>query len=489
MTESSVERRAQYLLPGCILLLYFLLPTRTYYWDGVLFSLVIENVHQGRVPAVALFHPNHLIYNAAGYGVYSAALTMWPSIRALTVLQISNAVASILAGYILFLLAKRLSNAPWLPILCWLLFAFGATWWKFSTDADSYVVSVLLLLCCALWLLRPKPRIFPAALCHATAMLFHELAIFTYVPVLAFILIGERRRISEKLALAVSYCAGTGGIVAIAYLLCYRAVDHRAYPTLASWIASYASDASFTHSISDVGRYFGSYLKLFGGGKLPLIREFFGFPECAALVIAAALLVAAIRLLKRPRIAEGAQVHRRALMFWWTWLIAFAIFLGVWDPTSAFHKLFVWPAIVLLLGGYLESSRYCRERIRAFIAFAATLGAWNFAAFIYPHSHAAADPVLMLAQKIHRELPYDATVFYRVLDPDDWYLEYFAPGREWRNLPPDWNVKALFASTSGPVCLETTALEGFRGAVDTTRKWDLVSGSHNVRLECLRRPQ
>jgi hypothetical protein len=121
--------------------------------------------------------------------------------------------------------------------------------------------------------------------------------------------------------------------------------------------------------------------------------------------------------------------------------------------------------------------------------FAAALAAWNFAAFIYPHAQVASDPILVLARQVNRELPRNATVYYRTLDPDDWYLEYFAPQRHWLGLPSDADATTLLHATAGPVCLETTALEGFRGTIDPSLKWDLVDGSHNVRLECLKRPQ
>jgi hypothetical protein len=474
--------RPYYLLCACILLLYFAFLTRTYYWDGVLFSLDIEGVHQGHVPATALFHPNHLIYNAVGYAIYSVAVWLWPGIRALTVLQLVNVVASVFAGYVLFLIARRVTDARAVAFFCWLLFAAGATWWKFSTDADSYIVSVLLLLFCALFFLGQQPRIILAGLCHAAAMLFHELAIFMYVPVLAWILLDARKTLVRKLAIVVAYCAATGAIVTVAYWVCYWDTNHDVYPNLLSWATSYSSDKGFTSSLSDIVRhYLTSYLKLFAGGKLSLIRQFFGVTECAALLLCVALILGAIRLVRRPRIAEQTNVDRRALIFVWTWFIGYALFLGAWDPGSAFHKLFIWPAMVLLIGVYVVRSNYARQRVRAFTVFAAALAAWNFAAFIYPHSHVEADPVLVFAQKIDRELPKDALVLYRVFDPDDWYLEYFAPGRTWSPF-----VLIDSFPLSRPVCYETTALGEAQGPIDPNMKWELVNKAHNVRVGCLK---
>src|SRR3954453_8499558 len=42
-----------------LVLVYVAFLTRTYYWDGVLFSLYIEKVHNAELPPSILFHPNH----------------------------------------------------------------------------------------------------------------------------------------------------------------------------------------------------------------------------------------------------------------------------------------------------------------------------------------------------------------------------------------------------------------------------------------------
>ncbi|HEX4748247.1 MAG TPA: glycosyltransferase family 39 protein [Bryobacteraceae bacterium] len=453
-----------------VALVYFAFLTRTYYWDGVLFSLNIESVRDGRLPVIALFHPNHLVYNAVGYAFYSSLSRFWPGMRAITALQIMSVIASVGAACLMFLIAKNIVGKKAGVFSC-LLFAAGATWWKFSTDADAYSLSIFLLLLGAFQLLRDKPNLFGAALCHAAAMLLHELAVFSYISVLAWILIDNRQSVRRRWLVAVAYCAGTGAIVSGTYWLCYSQANHKFYPTVRSWTTSYASDSSFTRSASDLFvRYPLSYLKLFAGGKLSLMRQFFSIWECGALFLCVAFLALAIRAWKGH--IEAGEVDTPVRIFLWAWLIGYSVFFAAWDPGSAFHKLFVWPPIVLLI------AVYARTRLKALTWIAASLAAWNFGVFIYPHSRPIADPVLVLAKRVNAELPRDATVYYRVLDPDDWYLEYFAPGRQWKPLPVD-------TESAGPVCLETTALNGFQGAMDPTLKWDLVNSAHNIRLECL----
>ena len=240
--------RARYALPIITLLLYLPFLTRTYYWDGVLFSLNIESVRRGELPFSILFHPNHLLYTALGYGMYSALSACGLHVRAITVLQVFNVLVSAAAGFALYSLARRITRSSLLALLCWLLFTFGATWWKFSTDADSYVLSVLLIILAVSFATADPPRIVLAALCHTLAMLFHELAIFVYAPIAIAILLSSRLSFIKRIRTLLLYGISTGAIVTAAYVAGYAQADHTAYPTLLKWITSYASDSSFTHS-------------------------------------------------------------------------------------------------------------------------------------------------------------------------------------------------------------------------------------------------
>jgi hypothetical protein len=455
-------------LLALVLIVYAAFATRTYYWDGVLDALNIESVAGGETSPAVLFHPNHLLYSALGYVLYRAAGS---SLRAITVLQILNILASAATASLLYTIAKRITKSDLTALFCLILFAFGATWWKFSIDADPYIISVLLLLAAFWFATESPPRIWRAAICHTLAMLFHELAIFAYPAILAAILLQSTTKKARDCAL---YTLTTAGSVAAAYWVCYSQSDHRMYPTLFTWLTSYASDSSFTRSLRElVNPYLTSYLKLFVGGRFSLIRDYFSAVSGLALAICVASLASTVVLFRR----DGASAYpdRRQRILLWIWLTPYAIFLACWDPGSAFHKLFVWPPIVLLIGAYVG-------RKKASIAIAIAIAAWNFGAFIYPHSHTSADPVLVLAEKIDRELPKNAVIYYSAFSPDDWYLDYFAPGRKWIKLT---SVSDL-TSTPGPVCLDTTALATYKPAIDSGPKWHLINKQHNIRLECLK---
>lgn len=469
----AIKHAAAY-LPLCFLFLYLVFPTRNYYWDGVLFSLNIEAVHRGVLPALVLFHPNHLLYSALGYALYSAALACGIDIRAISVLAAFNAFIGACAAYVLFALSKRLTGSSTIALFSALLFAAGAMWWKYSTDADSYIPCLLLLLLAAYFLFRQPGNLVAVAACHTGAMLLHELAIFFYVPVLLAIAL-EVPPAARRISRSIFYAVSSGLCVTVAYLLCYQSADHRAYPSLARWITSYDVNSRFTHSLREIaGSYISGYWKLFVGGKLSLLRDYLSPLTVLALCVCVAALVCAMYWWRHREQIARADANRQAKFVLWAWFLVYAVFLASWDPGSTFHKLFLWPSIVLLIGVYANAKR-------TWIFLALAIAAWNFAAFIYPHAQASADPILTLAQTIDRQLPKNAVVYYQAFDTDDWYLAYFAPGREW--LPLSHELPRV-ASSSVPVCFETTALEALKLHLNSNYKWDLVDQHHNIRLEC-----
>lgn len=471
------------------LILYGLFPTRTYYWDGILFSLYVEQVSRGAARIGILFHANHLLYSAVGYCFFEILRACGLAIRALTAFQILNILVSALSGCMVFSLARSITKSRLVPFFCWTLFVFGATWWKFSTDADSYIVTVFLLLLAFRYLLSGAPKLAHIGILHALAMLFHELAIFFYVAVFAAVLLNRQRPRHKLLWAFAAYLTATAGCVAFIYWAAYHSADHAAFPTLLSWITSRSSDTRATHSIKQIVGYFFSFGKLFAGGRISLIRQFFGPVILVSLAASLLLAALAIYFFRKPRVEE-TSVEQGPIAILWAWLLPSAIFLGSWDPASAFHKLLIWPPIVLLIGAYVAKRGSLSSRARGFVALSAALAVWNFGAFTYPHSKDSADPVLALAMRLDRELPKHAVVYYGSLNADDWYLEYFAPGRTWTRLPTHSGLPP--ETNTAPVCLETTALDQVAGDsrakldIDPDRRWDLVNKQHNVRLECLK---
>ena len=456
-----------------IFLLYACLLTRSHYWDGVLFSLYIEKVARGELPRAILFHPNHLLYSAAGFVLYD--MVSAAHLRAITCLQLANAICGTAAAMLLHRIARNITQSGLAALMCTVLFAFGATWWKFSTDGGSYVPAVLLVILAVRAALAG--RVVETSGFHIAAMLLHQLSIFAYVPI--FFALAFRRWRD-----ALLYTAMTATCTLLAYEFIFHFTGPHAQQTLLAWVTSFSGESQMTHSWSQIlETYPLSYVKLFAGGKLSLIRDFFSFPVALSVLAALALLAFAVWLLRRPS-SDGSPVKaagKKLKATLWLWILPYAIFLAWWEPGNAFYKLFCWPPIVLLIAIAIVERHSLRQRAQAFLAFGVAIAAWNFGAFIYPHTKAASDPVYALAIRIDKELPKNAKVFYKAFSPDDWYLDYFAPGRAWQAL------SAGSLEQEAPFCLETTALSDEQtdlSGLKKTKSWALIDDKHHVQLSC-----
>ena len=287
---------------------YFAFPARNHYWDGIGFALNIEGVPQDHIGHQPEFHatgwpggqhgdgaiyynPNHLLYNAAGRALYVTAKAAWPQVRALDVLVWWSIASSLLTSCLVFLLTLRFTGRVRASFWITLLFASTATWWKFSTDANAYVPSTALLVCCA-WLLsdRQKPPVAAIAALHAGAMLLHQIAIWFYPAVWvalwmhrSWVIRGRAEkdaaggnRAGRATALA-AYSALSAGLVTAAYLAVWfgaleRPWDLRAF---ASWITFNGGDVLDRQPFgAHLLHLWRGTLRVFVGGKLSLAWQY-----------------------------------------------------------------------------------------------------------------------------------------------------------------------------------------------------------------------
>src|SRR5690349_936410 len=179
---SSRPHIAAWLLVIATAAIYLSFPTRVYYWDGIVSAQMIEGATR---LSPSLVHPNHLIYNFAGYLFYKLLRAFGADVRALIALQILNSLLSALCARVLFSILMATLRSFYFSVCLTVMFAFSATWWKFSTDADAYIPSVLFLLI-SFYLVLPHRKARPLLLgvTFFISMAFHQLAIFMW-PVLA----------------------------------------------------------------------------------------------------------------------------------------------------------------------------------------------------------------------------------------------------------------------------------------------------------------
>ena len=370
--------------------IYLAFPTRVYYWDGIVFAQMIENA--GRLTP-SLVHPNHLIYNFAGYLFYKLLRALGADIRALAALQILNSLLSAICACVMFSILRRTLRSFYFSICLTLLFAFSATWWKFSTDADAYVPSVLFVLL-SFYLVLPgqKPRPLVTAFTFFIAMAFHQLAVFMF-PVLALgIYLQDGPTTLTRRALNVVYFSAVAtALIVVAYAwLFYLASGSSDVTRLIRWTASYSPDADTSFGVwSNLQYSLRGHMRLFFGGRFNALRGLLN-PFVIVLLIGllAAVLFFIVEVVRNFRATKLRLEPRQKtlLLLSLVWAAVYVVFLFFWLPQNTFYRLFYLPALILLLGLALASVKNARAGSRALAAFVIVMVLANFLFLTYPSS-------------------------------------------------------------------------------------------------------
>lgn len=405
------------------LAVYLLLPTRNFYWDGVAFAIAIEKQAGLR----ETLHPSHLLYIPAGVWLYAAVTAVGLKVRALFLLQTVNSLLAGAAVWLVYRALRRREVAEPHAIAGALCFAFAATWWKFSTDADAYVPAILLTLWANDLLERRRNRAMAGAAC-AGALLFHELAIF-FLPVA--LLRAERRRDALTFAAAALLPAVAAYAIASRIVAGGWSLAH-----LATWTVAHSPDSAFSfHPWRNLGWTLLGSLRLFFGGKPGAVLSAAG-------------------------VSLPAVSGRRAL---WLWLGIYAAFLFFWMPQNTFYRLFYLAPLVLL-----AVNRYAA-------VLAAALFLWNAAFFIVPQARAANNPPLAFALRQHDRWPPGVPIVFHTFHPDLWTISYFNQQAAWIgflevDLPLLDRNLAAGGAIGQPLWVEGTAYDFLSGS-EEGRGW------------------
>jgi hypothetical protein len=459
-----------------IALIYLFFPTRVYYWDGIAFAQAIEDVPGLKV---SLVHPNHLIYNFAGYAFYKLLRSFGADIRAVTALQILNSLLSAACAGVLFTILQDTLRSIYFAVCLTLLFAFSATWWKFSTDANAYIPSVLFLLI-SFYLVLPekKPRPLLLAVTFFISMAFHQLAVLMF-PVFALGVYLQSRPLSVKRrALNVIYFAIlsmwlTGASYVYLFSMARGSFDIFAFK---QWVTSYSPDAENQfHFWSNLQYTLRGHVRLFFGGRFNLLK---GLMNPLVVLLLACLSGAVLWLLfnlwkslRKTRDEEGArprleprQKYLLVLLLVWTFM--YVVFLFFWLPQNTFYRLFYLPALILLFGLGLSSFTYKTSKSSRLVVFVTAVGLANFLFLIYPFSHVEKYPPLAFALQLNREWRAGTVIFYGAESSDVSLVRYFTPAIQWRRMHLKFmnNAYAEMAeiySKGGTVWFETSLLNGY----------------------------
>jgi len=438
-----------------ILLVYMALPTRDFYWDGVSFAIRIE---KAAFDSRLLFHPNHLLYEALGYGLYTLAGWAGIPVRALFLLQGLDAVAASLCVLIIYFLVQERLGPGSHSLSLAALFAFSGSWWRFGSDADAYVLSILFIsLAYRLLSSRHPTHPFAAGLLHSCGMLFHQLAVFFFPVAVTCLWRQEQGGFRRKIRAVVEYSVLSAGVTLAAYWYIFQKfIFHRVEPSpagLFAWMTEHSENSGFSFRFGhNAALTLAGTLRLFFTGQLKLVRA--GFVAKAPLELAALILLAVAGVLLiwdcASLIRARDPLHSTERQAVWqddlplrVWVGIYVAFLFFWMPQNTFYRLFYLPPLILLASGFFQRSwpgnnpRDGRMRLLpASLAglLAVSLFLWNFAFSIYPRSRPEQNPVLQFALEQNAAWPAGTGVAFRQFHPDLWTVCYFNPQAAWIGL-------------------------------------------------------
>jgi hypothetical protein len=452
-------------------LIYLSFPTRVYYWDGIVFAQAIEDASRLNP---SLVHPNHLLYNFAGYLFYKLVRALGADIRALTALQILNSLLSALCAGVLFSILRQTLRSFYFSFCLALLFAFSATWWKFSTDANAYIPSVLFVLI-SFYLVLPgrKPRPLLTAFTFFISMAFHQLAVLM-LPVLALgVYLQDGPTTVKRRALnAVYFCVVAIVLIVAAYAGSFYLAQGEFDPfRFVRWTTSYSPDADTKfHIWSNLQYSLRGQVRLFFGGRLNALRGLVN-PAIVVLLICliAAILFFIFNLVQNFRSPKLQMETRQktVLLLSLLWAGVYLVFLFFWLPQNTFYRLFYLPALIILLGLALASVRNSRPKTRALAAFVIAAALANFLFLIYPSSHTEKYPPLAFAQQLNGEWPAGTVVFYMDESSDVGLVRYFTPQTRWMRMhlkfmdDPTAAMRKIY-DEGGTVWFETSAIDAYQ---------------------------
>ena len=489
--------------------IYLCFPTKNYFWDGIAFARAIEStpqIHQ------SLVHPNHLIYNLVGYVFYRALQFIGFNLRAVTALQILNSLCGALTAVLLFRILKGTLRSIYYAITLTFLFAFSATWWKYSTDANSYIPSILLLLLSFYFALpRRKPNPILVALVYALSLCLHQMAILFFPVLLVAIFVQDealtrKRRVINSLLFTVI----AGGLTLGAYVYSFYLLTGGFHlQNFLRWTLSYAPDDSFGfRPWINIGFTLRGHNRLFFGGRFNaisgLINPFIVLLMAVWVGLFLTLAVKVLRSIRNPgwewlRAIRQDPQRRRLAKLCLFWIGVFLVVLYFYVAHHTYYRLFYLPALIILLGLMLDSYQRVMGSSRKYrlAIFVALFTLTNFLFVIFPYTHVEKYPPLAFALEMNQAWPRNTIIYYGSANSDNNLARYFSQGTSWKELQfehaEQLEQELRRAKAEGiNVWLETSAIDQI-AANPTGSEWlkqhvkpesqrALITKAHNIRF-------
>ena len=413
------------------------------------------------------FHPNHLLYSPLGRGLWVFAAAIGWNLRAIEVLQGISMVTGAAAVAVLFWVLLEIGTTAYIAACLALGFAFSATWWRFATDAASYVPSTLLILL-ALWLLVRKERPSPIAvgLIVCGAILLHQLAVL-FVPSAAFALWlrNKDRTVARRVAGVITLLLAAGLPTLSLYVLVFAIEQQVRTPgQFMAWVASHSQDVTFSFAVpQNVWTSLVGHFRLVFGGNIKLVlAQRSPVSIVAGVALAACILVLAQRFLQiPPALVKFREEARWLFPVLALWCVTYIVFLVFWLPHNTFYRLFYLPALILFGSAIMPPVKTKYNRLAVAVA---ALFLLNFGFHIYPQTKPESNPPLMIADAMRAIWKPGDVVYWDVFNANNRTIRYFNPQVHWvelwgRGYPSQ--IELSFVE-NGDVWFDNAALAEFR---------------------------
>ncbi len=441
--SSSTRAKAARAEPGlstaflfaAVLAVYWATPTRFNTFDAVSYANQIAHLYPRTSDPHWLFHPHHLLFNAAGRALWRLAQAFGYHGGPLIVLQRLNSVLGA-AGVALFYCTLRqlMQRSHWLPALMagGLAVTFG--YWVCATDGRVNMPSITLMLAAFLVLCRllESPTTVRAALAGSlggAAVLFHESAGLFLLVGLAAVGLAEQpplqlkgaARRSRALNTAAYLAAWSGTVIAPYLVIAVSGLHVRSVTAFHQWMSSYSELGWWWNFQIDHNVRLDAYALRHAAfveppGKqgtfhvsrtTPAALLGLYFATLIGWFLAVYAFCAALPLLWRSH-------QQRVMIVCVVWIALYAAFFTVWSPGYfVFWVPTLVPISVLLA---LALAHYRARRGGLIVNW--LVGLWiilyaalNVEASILPHLSASASPFQREAQDVHAHtLPGDLVI-------------------------------------------------------------------------------
>ncbi len=355
------------LLGAVLVAVYFLsFPSHRYGYDAIEYAYGAKLGH-------SLFHPHHLLYNAAGR-LLLLAVSPYIAVDAIGFLAAVNGVITALSVGLLCLFLHRVARSLPLAFGLSLLFAACRGITNMATSVEVYPATTLFELgALVLFVVRPRASlrsVIGMGLLSALASLFHQTGIF-FVFAMAYGLWRRDRLLRHASVFLLTALGVCGGV----YLWVGLVVENRPLLSLWKWITLYAHSNQYQLGLWGHGLRWESipaaiqgcfqvithpyYLENMDLQFRPSVSDsLFSLAVIGSLLLALRLSVTALRSQRQRRSLSTengkgsdsslAELRLRGLV--WVWLFIHGSFTFWWEPGNFEFWLLLLPPVILLLG-------------------------------------------------------------------------------------------------------------------------------------------